>query len=135
VLRFVKSRFGGGRDFFTQGFVAREIYNWGGYLNELGIIEGESLQDQAVRLDEENPRLWADLGKTHLFSRRFELAETCFKLALAYDPYSGENYMFLAEALQQQGKFAEAKEARAEGAWLLPDKLKPMGQEDEKTTR
>lgn len=135
VLAFVKSRFGSRPDFFTQGFVAREIYNWGVYLNQLGVMEGEFLQDQAVRLDGENPRLWADLGKTHLFSRRFALAETCFKLALAYDSYEGENYMFLAEALQQQGKFAEAKEARAEGDWLLPDKLKPMGQEDEKTRR
>jgi len=135
VLGFVKSRFGSRPDFFTQGFVAREIYNWGVYLNQLGVMEGEFLQDQAVRLDGENPRLWADLGKTHLFSRRFKLAEACFKLALAYDPYEGENYMFLAEALQQQKKFDEAKEARAEGDWLLPDKLKPMGQEDEKTTR
>lgn len=135
VLRFVSSRFGGDADFFIQGFMARQVFEWGAYLNQLGVMEGEFLQDRAVRMDGENPTLWGDLGKAHLFSGRFKLAETCFKLALAYDPYGGENYMFLAQALQEQGKFAEAKEARSEGAWLLPDKLKPMGQEDEKATR
>jgi hypothetical protein len=135
VLGFINARFGGPADFYTRGFAARELFKWGAYLEQLGLPEGERLQDRAVRLDGDNPRLWVDLGKRHLFSGRFELAETCFKLALACDPYEGENYFLLAYTLDALGKGGEARTARAEGDWLTGNKLKPMGQEDEKTTR
>jgi tetratricopeptide (TPR) repeat protein len=135
IIEFVDKTFTGKPDFLSRESIGLEIYNWGAYLSKVGAGEQEDLFSRAAAYDGENPRTWTTLGKAHLFNRRFPLAETCFKLALSYDPYQGENYMFLAEALHQQGKSEEAKEARAEGAWLLPDKLKPMGREDEKTRR
>ncbi len=135
VLDFVNKTFSGNPDFRTRGFMAREIFSWGAYLTRLGAREGELLQDRAVKLDGGNPLLWADLGKAHLFSRRFDLAETCFKLSLACDPYEGENYFHLAFVLDALGKGEEARAARTEGDWLTGNKLKPMGHNDEKTGR
>ncbi|MCI0596068.1 MAG: DUF2723 domain-containing protein [candidate division Zixibacteria bacterium] len=135
IIEFVNKTFTGKPDFLSRESIGLEIYNWGAYLSKVGAKEQEDLFSRAAAYDGENPRTWSTLGKAHLFNRRFELAETCLKLALSYDPYRGENYMFLSEALQQQGKFEEAKEARAEGDWLTGNKLKPMGQEDEKTRR
>ncbi|MCI0596070.1 MAG: DUF2723 domain-containing protein [candidate division Zixibacteria bacterium] len=135
VLDFVRKTFTGSPDILSKESLQMEIYNWGAYLSKIGAPESNDLLKLAAEYDGENPRTWVTLGKAYLFSRQFPLAETCFKLALSYDPYWGEAYFFLATALQEQGKFDEAKEARSEGGWLVPDKLKPMGQEDEKTTR
>ncbi len=135
VIDFVRKTFTGRPDVLSRESLVLEIYNWGAYLSIIGSPANEILLKLAAEYDGENPRTWVTLGKAYLFSRQFPLAETCFKLALSYDPYWGEAYFFLATALQQQGKFDEAKEARAEGNWLVPDKLKPMGQEDEKTRR
>ncbi len=135
VLNFVRRTYTGEPDILSRESLQMEIYNWGVYLSKIGAPEHWELLKLAAQYDGENPRTWVTLGKAYLFSRQFPLAETCFKLALSYDPYWGEAYFFLATALQEQGKFDEAKEARSEGNWLVPDKLKPMGQEDEKTTR
>jgi tetratricopeptide (TPR) repeat protein len=135
VVNFVRTTFTGRPDNLTKESLQMEIYNWGAYLSKIGVPEHQELLELAAEYDGENPRTWVTLGKAYLFGRQYPLAETCFKLALSYDPYWGEAYFFLATALQEQGKFDEAKEARAEGNWLVPDKLKPMGQEDEKTTR
>lgn len=133
VLGFVRRTFIGKPDILSRESLQMEIYNWGAYLSKIGAAENWELLKLAAEYDGENPRTWVTLGKAYLFSRQFPLAETCFKLALSYDPYWGDAYFFLATALQQQGRLDEAKEARAEGAWLVSDKLKPMGQEDEET--
>ncbi|MGH8004635.1 MAG: hypothetical protein ACRECJ_07930, partial [Limisphaerales bacterium] len=135
VLDFVRGTFIGRPDVLTRESLQMEIYNWGAYLSKIGVRENEELLRLAAEYDGENPRTWVTLGKAYLFSHQFPLAETCFKLALSYDPYWGEAYFFLATALQEQGKLDEAKAARSEGGWLVPDKLKPMGQENEKTNR
>ncbi|HXF47865.1 MAG TPA: DUF2723 domain-containing protein [Verrucomicrobiae bacterium] len=135
VVNFVRKTYIGGSDKLTRESLELEIYNWGAYLSKIGAPETDDLLKLATEYDGENPRTWVTVGKAYLYARQYPLAETCFKLALSYDPYWGEAYFFLATALQEQGKFDEAKEARAEGNWLLPDKLKPMGREDEKTTR
>ncbi|MGE5693131.1 MAG: protein O-mannosyl-transferase family [Candidatus Zixiibacteriota bacterium] len=135
VLDFVRKTFTGNPDILSKESLQMEIYNWGAYLSNIGAPESNDLLKLAAEYDGENPRTWVTLGKAYLFSRQFPLAETCFKLALSYDPYWGEAYFFLATALQEQGKFDEAKAARSEGGWLVPDKLKPMGQDDEKTKR
>ncbi len=135
VLDFVRNTFTGRPDNLSKESLQMEIYNWGAYLSKIGAPEHEELLRMAAEYDGENPRTWVTLGKAHLFGRQFPLAETCFKLALSYDPYWGEAYFFLATALQEQGKFEEAKTARSEGDWLTGNKLKPMGPENEKTNR
>lgn len=126
VVRFIDSTFSGQPDFSSREIIGIEMYNWAAYLSKLGAPENGRLLFQAARFDHENPRMWRDVGKAYLFSRRFSLAENCFKLALAYDPYWGENYLFLAFVLQAQGKAEEAKEALAEGNFWVPDKLRGL---------
>jgi len=132
VVDFVRKTFTGRPDNLSRESLEMEIYNWGAYLSKIGARENEDLLKMAAEYDGDNPRTWVTLGKAYLYARQFPLAETCFKLALTYDPYWGEAYFFLAASLHEQGKFEEAKAARAEGGWLVPDKLKPMGQENEK---
>ena len=120
VLDFVRKTFTGRPDYLSRESLEMEIYNWGAYLSKIGSRENEALLQMAAEYDGENPRTWVTLGKAHLSSRQFPLAETCFKLALSYDPYWGEAYFFLADALQEQGKHDEAIAARAEGDCLLP---------------
>lgn len=127
VLDFVNRAFFGKPDFSSREILGAEIFNWASYLSKLGAPESNLLLSKAAQFDGDNPRMWMDVGRAYLFSRRFPLAENCFKLALSYDPYWGENYLFLAFVLQAQGKFAEAKEALAEGNLLVPDKLGRVG--------
>jgi len=123
VVDFVHQTFTGKPDNLSRESLEMEIYNWATYLSIIGARENEDLLKLAAEYDGENPRTWVTLGKAYLFSRQFPLAETCFKLALSYDPYWGEAYFFLAAALHEQGKLEEARVARSEGDFWMPDKM------------
>lgn len=87
-----------------------------------------------MRFDDGRPKHLA-AGQRAFFARRpdFKKAEECFRKATKAPPHNGngydwvgEAYHWLAGALAQQGRLAEACEASAEAIERLPSDPRPM---------
>lgn len=122
VIGFLDTSMPDDADFLTREALGMEIHNWGAYLSKIGAPGAETLFQKEAELDGDNPRMWVTLGKAYFSVGQFRAAEACLQQALNYDPYWGEAYYLLADALEMQGKIQEAEVLRAEASWLAPKK-------------
>jgi tetratricopeptide (TPR) repeat protein len=80
---------------------------------------------KAMALDDNNPRVWASLGRQYLmtpkmFGGDFAKAIESFQKSLAIDSSQDETWVWLAKAFQKQGDTSKAREAVQHALSLNP---------------
>jgi len=80
---------------------------------------------KAMALDDNNPRVWASLGRQYLMAPKMFGGDTpkaieSFQKSLAIDPAQDETWVWLCKALQKQGDKVKAREAVQHALSLNP---------------
>lgn len=92
------------------------------YLKDGKKVKALQAYNKALRLNPENPSVYASRGAAYFFLGEYELAEQDFNKVLQINPHQADVYTALGSALAAQGKYEESLPALERGVILQPNK-------------
>lgn len=97
-------------DYVSQLYLARLYILLGDQKPELAKQKAEQAVQAALKINDQNPRVWYELGQARLSLKKYEQAVIAFKNALELNPDVNQSYWFLGISQLKAGDYENAKQ-------------------------